>query len=278
MTPRLLAIDLDGTLVRRDRTIHADDLAAIRRLRAAGVSVSIVTGRLYSGSFVVARTVGIEGPIACVDGSQIVDTRDDRRLYERPITGEIGARLRDVLGRHGPASFLFDDDDIVHDAAGRPFTGYMRTWSPRLSEVDRVFAHPGWEDDERLLAVVAVGGREEIQRAAEETRAVLAGSAYVASFALSWHDGAFAMLVRAAGVTKGTAISWLARHHGCEPSDVVAIGDWVNDQSMFEAAGRSFAMGHAPARIQEAATDRLVATEHTGGGIAEAVRIAWPGI
>lgn len=273
--PRLLAIDLDGTLLRRDGTIHADDLAAIRRLLAAGVPVSIVTGRLYSGSTAAARTVGIQGPIACVDGSQIVDTRGDRPLSLSPITGGPASTLRRVLDRHGAASFLFDGDEIVHDAAGHPFARYLRKWSTNLAQVDRVSAHASWEDEEGLLAVVSVGERARIQAAAEEATAELDGAATVVAFPAASSQETYAMIVRALGVSKGTAIEWLARHHGCAASEVVAVGDWLNDLSMFRAAGRSFVMAHAPESIQAAATDRLSVSEATGGGIAEAVRTAW---
>ena len=274
-TPKLLAIDLDGTLLRRDGTIHADDLLAIRRLREAGVPVSIVTGRLYSGSTAAARTAGILGPIACVDGSQIVDTRDDSRLFQRAITGQPASTLRRVLERHEAASFLFDGDEIVHDAAGHPFTRFLSKWSTNLAQVDNVSTHASWEDDEGLLAVVAVGERDRIQAAAREASAELDGAAIVASFPTASSQETFAMLVRALGASKGTAIEWLARHHGCAASEVVAVGDWVNDLSMFQTAGRSFVMAHAPEHVKAAATDRLTVGEATGGGIAEAVNAAW---
>src|SRR3569832_763992 len=81
VTYKLLALDVDGTLLRRDGTVHPEDHAAIGRVRAAGVAVTIVTGRMYSGTEAVARSVGIEGPIACVDGSHIVDLAGDRALF-----------------------------------------------------------------------------------------------------------------------------------------------------------------------------------------------------
>ncbi len=80
---KLLAVDLDGTVLSRDGVPHAIDRAAIARLRDHGVPTTIVTGRLYSGSREIARTLGIEGPIACVDGSQIVDTRSDEEVFVR---------------------------------------------------------------------------------------------------------------------------------------------------------------------------------------------------
>ncbi len=274
-TPKLLAIDLDGTLLRRDGTIHADDLAAIRRLREAGVPVSIVTGRLYSGSIAAARTAGIQGPIACVDGSQIVDTRDHTPLFLRAIAGQPASTLRRVIEKHAAASFLFDGDEIVHDAAGHPFTRFLSKWSTNLAQVDRVANHSSWEDDDGLLAVVSVGERSRIEAAAVEATAELDGHATVASFPTGSSHETYAMLVRALGVSKGTAIEWLARHHGCTAADVVAVGDWVNDLSMFQTAGRSFVMAHAPEHVKATATDRLNASEATGGGIAEAVRTAW---
>src|SRR5580698_9736551 len=118
---KLLALDVDGTLVRRDGSIHPEDEAAVGRLVASGVPVTIVTGRLYSGTRHVARALRLRGPIACVDGSQIVDLRDDTPLFYRSIAGDDAALLRDVLERHRATSFLFVEDTIVHDPEGEPY-------------------------------------------------------------------------------------------------------------------------------------------------------------
>lgn len=277
MSYKLLAIDLDGTLVRRDGSIHEQDRIAIERLQAAGVPVSIATGRLYSGSRDVARQVGIVGPIACVDGSHIVHTSGDTHLYSCTISGEEAAILRSITERHTTAAFLFAQDSIVHDAAGAPHLHYVRGWSTAIAEVERVTSHPYWEHDHGVLALVAIGTGLQITAAVEEIRAELGHAAFVVSFPIMRDDddGLHAMLVRAAGPTKGTAIQWLAEHYGCSPSDVVVVGDWLNDVPMFEVAGRSFVMGQAPESVKQAATDRLEADATLGGGIAEAIRRAF---
>src|SRR5580692_4726487 len=159
---KLLALDVDGTLVRRDGSVHPEDEAAIGRLIASGVPVTIVTGRLYSGTQHVARAVGLSGPIACVDGSQIVDLHDDAPLFYRSIAGDDACALRDVLHRHRATSFLFVDDTIVHDAGGEPYVGYVRTWSSRVDVVDRVADHPCWSHERGVVAVVALGAEAEI--------------------------------------------------------------------------------------------------------------------
>ncbi|AUX37169.1 MULTISPECIES: HAD family hydrolase [Sorangium] len=276
-TYKLLALDVDGTLVRRDGSIHDEDLLAIQRLQSAGIPVSIATGRLYSGTREVARRIGVLGPIACVDGSHIVHTEGDAHLYSRTISGAHAALLRSITERHATASFLFAQDSIVHDATGAPHVHYVRGWSHAIAEVERVSSHPYWEHEHGLLALVAIGTELQVTAAVEEVRSELGESAFVVSFPFlrDGHTSIWAMMVRASGSTKGTAIAWLAEHYGCATSDVVVVGDWLNDLPMFEVAGRSFAMAQAPEDVKQAATDRLEADGLRGGGIAEAIRRAF---
>ena len=65
--------------------------------------------------------------------------------------------------------------------------------------------------------------------------------------------------------------------YGVAMAETVCVGDWLNDLPMLKAAGRSFAMGQAPAEVKSAATDVLTKTITTGGGIAEAIARAFPG-
>lgn len=271
MSYKLLAVDLDGTLLRRDGVIHEVDRLAIGRLQAAGVPVTIVTGRLYSGTKHVAREAKIEGPIGCVDGSHIVHAGEERALYSRALSGGYATKLRDIIEQSGAASFLFARDSIVHDRRGEPFAGYVKTWSAEISVVDRIASHPHWEHEDGVHAVVSVGTEKQIMGAAEQLREEMGGAAVVLSFAVSRLVGAYAMIVRAEGASKGTAVEWIASHHGCSPAEVVAVGDWLNDVPMFKAVGRSFAMAQAPEAVKAVATDQLVAHGLTGGGIAEAI-------
>src|SRR6185295_12199992 len=73
MKYRLLALDLDGTLLRADQRVDDRDIAAIAELQAAGVTVTIVTGRLHSGATGAARACAIEGAIACMEGSHLIE-------------------------------------------------------------------------------------------------------------------------------------------------------------------------------------------------------------
>ena len=100
-------------------------------------------------------------------------------------------------------------------------------------------------------------------------------SIFSVSFAVAWCPGKYALLVRAAGPTKGTALRQLCERQSITTADAGGVGDWVNDIPMFEVAGRSFVMGGAPDAVASKASDTLVRQTGEGGGIAEAIRRAW---
>lgn len=266
---RLLAVDLDGTLLRSDGRVDDRDKAAIAELQRAGVTVTIVTGRLHSGSVAAARACEISGAIACVEGSHLVHVESNRTLAHHAFAADSVALLGNVFAEHGLASFAFDADAIHHDSAGTPYAHYVATWSPNMNLVDaaRIWAT-------QPLAAVAIGEPDAVAAA----RAELHGHAdriFSVAFSLGQIPGKHAVLARAAGPTKGTALAELCALAGCTLSEAVAVGDWFNDVPMFEVAGRSFVMGHAPDAVRAKASDGLERVAGSGGGIAEAVRRAW---
>lgn len=274
--PGLFATDLDGTLLDRSGEIHASDRRAIAELVRRGVVVTIVTGRMYSGTRGVARSLQLGGPICCLDGSAIVRVEGDHHLVSRSIAREAGRALRAAVAGGGPAVFVLGRDEIVHDASGAPFVPFLQTWSPEISQVDDVAASRHWEADSGVTGLIALGSEAEIESLARGIAGAVGDLVAPVTFAVRREEflGRWAMVARAAGATKGSALEWIAASHGVEMGEVVAVGDWMNDVSMFRVAGRSFAMGHAPDDVKAAATDQLRADATTGGGIAEAAERA----
>jgi hydroxymethylpyrimidine pyrophosphatase-like HAD family hydrolase len=277
VTPKLLAVDLDGTLLDPSGEPHAADVAAIRAALAAGVRVSIVTGRLYSGTRAFVEQLGLAGPIGCADGSHMVDARDHGTLLHHGVRGGDAVVLRSAFERAAVPTFVFARDAIGHDAAGSPFVDYVATWSRDVRVVGNVFEHALWDLDEGVTAVVALGTEAQMKGLVAELKAALPDVLLAVAFAMrrGIHAGRWAMLVRHAAGTKGNAIRWIARHEGLSTDEIVAVGDWINDVPMFEACGRSFAMGQAPDDVKAKATDALPMTSDEGGGVAAALREAF---
>jgi Cof subfamily protein (haloacid dehalogenase superfamily) len=265
---RLLALDLDGTLLRHDQQVDPRDADAIAELQRAGIAVTIVTGRLHSGSVGAARSCNIEGAIGCVEGSHLVDVDGTTRAHH-PLSESAAGFVREVVGEHQLASFIFDRDEVRHEPHSAQFAQYVSTWSPKLTLVD---AGAAWQTP--ALAVVAVGETADIVNSST-VLASRPGEVFCFTFGLTQFPGKHGIIIRAAGPSKGTALTELCRLAGCGTHEAVAIGDWLNDVPMFDVAGRSFAMHGAPELVSERATDRLRARAGSGGGIAEAIARAW---
>lgn len=268
--PRLLAVDLDGTFLSRAGHPHPVDVKALRAARDAGVTVTIITGRLISGTRHAAEAVGLDGPLGCADGSHIVHA-SGATLKHTTIRGDDAARLRDGLARNALATFVFSRDTIVHDEEGETFLDYVRTWSPQVERAARVLEHSSWNHEHGVTAVVAVADEARIGAATESIRGELGEATQVLSFSIG-RTGLWALLARSRGIDKGTALEFIAQHARVPLAETVAVGDWLNDVPMFRVAGRSFAMGQAPDDVKACATDVLSETPEGGGGIARVVR------
>lgn len=272
---KLLALDLDGTLLDHEGEANDEDVHAIKKLQARGIKVTIVTGRLYSGTRPSAELLGIDGPVGCADGSHVVRVQGDKTLLHHGIRGRAADRLRQSLDRNDLVAFLFAEDAIVHDERGADYLPYVRTWSTDLRYAHRVTEHPLWDSKSGMTAVVALGREASIGRTVADIQRDETEAMQVAMFPFRRDAEQWGMVARASGGTKATALEYIASHHGLAMSETVCVGDWLNDLPMLSSAGRSFAMGQAPDEVKKAATDVLDRGISSGGAIAEAIAKAF---
>lgn len=231
---------------------------------------------MYSGTREIAHSIGVSGAVGCLDGSQVVDASDDSDLSTHPIAIEAADPLLDALEEYGPATFLFAQDEVLHDERGDPFLSFVGIWSRRTVRLPNVFDREWFTESRAVAALVSLGSEDQILGAAESIYERVRGHVQIGFFNLTRSEigAAMGMVVRAAGVDKATALVRIARHYGVSLKETVAVGDWVNDVTMLRAAGRSFAMAQAPDEVKQAATDVLDADASGGGGIAEAAERA----
>jgi Cof subfamily protein (haloacid dehalogenase superfamily) len=256
--------------------IATRDARAIRELTQRGLAVTLCTGRMYSGTRSIAAELRVREPVACIDGSHIVDPQTNRELSSAPLAvGALSGLFRE-LSRVRPSTFVFAGDRLYHDAGGIRYLPYLTTWSEELVEVDSVLDDQSFIAEHKPAALVAIGKESQISSLQTAIQELFPELLQAVCFPIHRPDfaGYWGMVVRAAQVDKGTAIDWLATHYGITVGEIVAIGDWLNDVPMFRRAGRSFAMAQAPDAVKAAATDVLVADARSGGGIAEAAERA----
>jgi len=245
--PRLIASDMDGTLLRSDDTVSDATLAELERWRADGVPVALATGRppRWMGH---VREMLRHGVAVCCNGAVLLDLETFEVLHEEPLQPETLQLVTAELRRHQPDTWFAVEYGLEfrHEPIYRP------RW-----DVDA----PGVEVatlEEMVVAPVAklLARHESMPR--EEFVALV--EAVVGGRATVTNSSADALAeISAAGVTKATGIARVAAEHGVGPEDVVVFGDMPNDIAAFEwvrdAGGRAVAMADAHPDLLAVATD-----------------------
>ena len=262
---RLLALDLDGTLVGDDLRIRPRTVAAVRAAVKAGVAVAIVTGRMTSSALPYARELGLRIPIVGMQGALIRampvagHAGLGRLLYHRPLPAAVVLEALDWCRRNGLDPHLNHLEKMVIPAAHSRAAEYVRFNLGRVSvvpDLDAWVHHP-------VTKVISVGNPPVPTRLLPAARADFAGRA-VATVS----HPMFLEFV-APGVSKGAAVGWLARRLGVDLRDALAIGDQLNDLEMISEVGFGVAMPHGPAELRAAAS--LVAPPFDEDGAAQVI-------
>lgn len=241
---RMIALDIDGTLVDDDLALGERTRAAIGRAVHRGIRVSLVTGRMTSSAVRFAATLGLHDPVVGYQGAlaREMPVRTDRlgRLLRHiPLRAEVAREAvawsrsvgLDPHANHLEQLIIPADDPQVDD-----YSAFLGTRAIRVPDLARWIRHP-------ITKIVAVGPPGRPNALLETARERFRGRADV-----TVAHPRFLEFV-APGVSKGQALRWLARRHGIGLGHVLAIGDQLNDIEMLSAVGHGTAMPQAPAEV-----------------------------
>ncbi len=264
MKYRLLAIDVDGTLLGSDHQPDSETVEAIQLSREQGLRICLATGRSYDETIEIWRKLQLAPPfepIILVGGALVSEGDTGRTLYQRTIERELACEFADALAeagycamglvdgwRHGWDYLLCETGD-VHTA--------VREWldktGARVRRVGR-FAEAGDFSDPLRITVVAdpLDAEQLVAEMHERFNGRLEVHAIVApNYGVTIVEGF------AAGVNKWTALNYVAQGYRIAPREIAAIGDDVNDLGMIRSAALGAAMPGAVPLVREAA-DRVV--------------------
>jgi Cof subfamily protein (haloacid dehalogenase superfamily) len=254
---KLVATDLDGTLLRSDGTVSARTRAALGAAANAGLPVVFVTGRPPRWLDVLVDEVGHIGVAVGANGAVLYDVGAERIVSAHMLPAALLVKLGGLLrAEFDQVQFAIEfgtsfaaEPGYVHDWAINP--PYDRRGAPiaepKVGHLDEIATEPAV----KLLAKDRELDADEFLAAAEKL---------VGGHATITHSSSYGLLeLSAPGVTKASGLAELAATHGVTAADVVAIGDMPNDLPMLEWAGRSYAVANAHPSVQEAA-DEIVAS------------------
>ena len=259
MKTRALAIDLDGTLLRRDSSVSPRNADAVAAARAAGLEVIIATAGWYQRAEVVAKGLGLVAPIIACSGAQVRRMADETDLMDVRLPVDFARALYDIVDAHRCIAWVTLDERVLMKIEG---------------EVDRALLLP------EIRRVASVAAAADVPPRIALVQGTAVNRTIVEALAPTWSDrvrfitslsghAKSILTLTAVGADKGVALAVACRDLGIDPVEVVAIGDADNDREMFRVAGGSFAMGQATDDVKAAA--RAVTGTNEDDGVALAI-------
>ncbi len=252
---KLFATDLDGTLLSPGDRIHPKDVEAIRAAREQGIIFTIATGRLTSRTHNIARALELDAPLICADGGVLACSTTERVLSQRAIERDLSVAVLEQFSQSALTSFVFTHDSIHSCEAGRVHHAFVRGWAHHITTHPDVRAAVSTQD--HAIMLLGIGTADEVSSVLAKLDE-FSGAVDAFTFEL---EGRSVVRLIAKDTSKGAALVALAAELGVAAQDTAVIGDWYNDLSMFQVAGQSFAMPHAPEDVRTCASATLLAEE-----------------
>lgn len=266
---RLVATDLDGTLLNERGELTPEVCQAAQSVQAAGIIVCLATSRRLTGARPVAEAIGLRGPLILYDGVQVRGFPTHEILMSKPLSARVGQDVVDILAEHGLQPIVQHADEDGERLLVGPASGgashaatYLANFTHQVVELPVTALCDGHRDP---LRIVAFGALQTLRRAASAIAHLSCGFQLLER----GNYGTAELSVFAPDASKGNALLWLAEFLGVAPAETLAIGDGINDVSMLRAAGLGVAMGNAAAPIKEAA--HVVTATNKEDGVAVAL-------
>jgi hypothetical protein len=269
---RLLAIDIDVTLVNSRDELTEPTRRALRRACDAGLKIVLATGRRYSRALPLVDLLQLDVPLVTASGALIKHPLDHRTLFRAAFERRLLCDLLAVIDRRGFEVVLYADS--YHEG----FDFYCQRLDVERPELaDYLALNPGchriWpslmrDPPDGVFAGFSTGSRDEMLDLHEELQRELPGRLYPHVLRSPRYIG-YMCEIAPFGVTKWSGIQHVASEWGVGPDEMCAVGDDVNDIPMIEAAGIGIAMGNAQPEVKAAAD--WIAPTHDEDGLAAVV-------
>ena len=253
MTIRLVATDLDGTLLRHDGSIGSRTVTALAACAEAGVAVVPITARPPHATWPLLAPAGVQGLVVCGNGAMVCDGATREVLQVDLLTASIAGRLVEQVRAAVPGILLAVDgpDRFVHEPA---FFRGDEGWEEQVVEVPDVLDAVG---DGVVKVVARCEGHTAVELVAA-IEGILGELAHATTSHPEWVE------LSAFGVTKAHGLLSVCDLLEVPLSAVAAVGDNLNDLSMLAAAGLACAVGNARPEVL-AVAHRVLATNDDEG-------------
>ena len=259
MSIRLVVSDVDGTLVRKDKSLSPGVIAAVGRLREAGMPFTLISARPVSGVMPLVAPLGIDIPLAAVNGG-IIFRPDGTVLSACHVDRAVIVGVLEIVGDAPVDCWVFADGRWYATSDQGVHVEHERIASAQEPVIRDDFAD--FYDRVDKLTIVS-DDAPLLKNLADKAQAKFGTVATIGQSQTYYLD------VTGITANKGDGVAALAKMLGVDLADVAVFGDMDNDVAMFDRAGFSVAMGQAPDAVKASAD--AVSTSNEQDGVAHAI-------
>lgn len=243
MKIKLMAVDVDGTLLTSDGRLTPGVLDAVRAAQRCGVRVCLATGRMWSSAARYVEMVGADSPVILHNGGMVYDFEHKKVLRRVTLGYDVARAVLEALHDFPQVEPHVCVDDRVHIAHSNALSAaYARREGVILHEVGDLLAFLPPDP----MKILIVGDPDDLS----EVHAVLSRLPHPMNLVFSLPHY---LEVLPAGSSKGAALRYVAELFGVPPEAILAAGDYLNDLEMIEFAGLGVAMANAPEALRRRA-------------------------
>ncbi|BCL78115.1 hydrolase [Ktedonobacteria bacterium brp13] len=251
---RLVATDLDGTLLRSDQSISERSCALLQELQSAGIVIVLVSARPPRGIIPIARAYNINGLALCSNGAVIYDLDQDRVVQERTLMPQqIEYLVRYLDNSIADLSFAAESGhNVICEAAFYPYCVQIDDPPPQIVETAALWQRP-------LIKILTHHTSLSSEDLYAQIHPLLDSSIY----SITYSGGEF-LEISSGGISKGEALAALCTQLNINQDEVVAFGDMPNDMSMLRWAGLSIAVANAHPLVLQSVDAVTLSNEEDG--------------
>lgn len=268
MKYKLIAMDMDGTLLTDKKEITERAKTDIKKAAEMGVKVAVCTGRLFASAKFYAGIIGTPVPVIASNGAYIRQKDTENIIYEKYMNEDEIITVVGMAKKYGFIPHIYTYNSIYSEKLSYSSKNYEK-WNKAIPEAERVrihivkdLAHEVHNLKGKILKVFVAS--EDCNKIYELKQKIINLKNY--SVVSSGNNN---FEVMAKGVLKGSAVRILADYYGIKQDEVICIGDSENDKSMIEYAGLGIAMGNAEKGIKDIAG--FITDTNENDGVAKAI-------
>lgn len=256
---KLVAIDIDGTLVDNDRNISLRNKEAIRNVRDNGVEVTLATGRMFDSARIYGDALGLDLPLVTYQGALVKASATGEILYQRYVDAPLAQQVVALATDKGFRVWFYLDDRVLVDKITSKTREYAANYFVPVREIESLTDCTSLSP---LKLIVADYNEEALTQFEEESKEIFGSSLHIARSLPQYLEFGHPE------ATKADGIDAVVRYLGINPQEVMAIGDSWNDLEMFEYAGLAVVMGNARREIKKKADYVTLSNQDHGVAVA----------